>query len=76
MPIDSDVCSTLLTDLPSQECPSLRYDFTSISLVKGIFTPKLSNILGTQTGSPKAGVLGASLSGAGNETGGLPPGCK
>ncbi len=54
----------------------LRYDFNLHQLVKGTFTPELSNMLGTQTGSPKAGFLGASLSGTGDETGGFAAGMQ
>jgi len=47
--IGSYVCSTLLSDLASRRrrCASLSLHLHQV--VKGTFTPKLSNMLGTQT---------------------------
>ena len=33
---------------PRDDALALRYDFTAVQVVKGTFTPELSNMLGTQ----------------------------
>src|SRR5439155_21412394 len=46
--IGSYVCSTLLSDPPSPERPCASLSLRLHQAVKGTFTPKLSNMLGTQ----------------------------
>jgi hypothetical protein len=48
--IGSYVCSTLLSDPPSLECPCASLLLHLHQVVEGTFTPKLSNMLGTQKG--------------------------
>src|SRR5664279_5690855 len=46
--IGSYVCSTLLSDPPSPERPCASLSLRLHQVVKGTFTPELSNMLGTQ----------------------------
>src|SRR5438445_157580 len=48
--IGSCVCSTLLSDPLSPKCPCASLSLHLHQVVKGTFTPKLSNMLGTQSG--------------------------
>ena len=45
--IGSHVCSTLLSDAPSRLRPCVSLSLHLHQVVKGTFTPKLSNMLGT-----------------------------
>src|SRR5439155_12416156 len=57
--IGSYVCSTLLSDPLSPKCPCASLSLHLHQVVKGTFTPKLSNMLGTHK---KARFLGRALS--------------
>jgi hypothetical protein len=50
--IGSRVCSTLLSDPPSPERPCASLSLHLHQVVKGTFTPELSNMLGTQKEGP------------------------
>ena len=56
--IGSHVCSTLLSDAPSRLRPCVSLSLHLHQVVKGTFTPKLSNLLGTRKYPPaKPGAL-------------------